>query len=372
MLKFITGRANKNFGVKGHDMAKNQLLSYKIEECLRAGDIDGARKLYEKCEPNALNYNGSNVFSLSPMPKEFAVWAKERGADINFLDRHGQTPIFEMARRDGDIPLLIELGADVGVVRPDGSTPLHIAAANGRKKAVRALLKAGIHVDARIKDFNGFGHFTPLETALYQKSLSCTAKLDICKILLSRGAEITERSKQFVSSFSESFHRHTAGKKVSKSLQNQAAALKTLCDLFHAAMLPAASFHDGVSPIIMTTVGGGYNDIFNELWDFLVPPRGRAQTAQGEVVRIAGRVSDELLRNGGLNWDEDYRKMLAAFRKYLSLGVPADDQEIAEITDVLMGGDVLDGALLRLRHRAEYWVGDNPEVMPLLETDYTR
>lgn len=347
-------------------------LPREMEELLKAGNVEELKRLFSQCEPNATGVFGSNIFSMTPMPREFAFWAKEQGADINFRDCHGRTPIFEIARRDGDIPLLIELGAEIDAVSPGGSTPLHIAAARGCKKAVRALLKAGAGVDVRTKDYNGYGHFTPLETVLYESSLSCTKKYEICKVLLDHGAEITERSRLFVSAFSETFHRHNLGKPGTKFLKSQTEGLEKLCKMFDAEMRRETSFHDGVSPIILTTVGGFKNN-FEELWDFLVPPRGRAQTAQGEVIRIAGRVRDELFRNGGMNWDEDYRKMLYAFREYLCLGNPVYSEEyVEEITGALMEGDVNDGMLVRIYYCALNWVEHNPEVMPLLDTDYNR
>ena len=59
---------------------------------------------------------------------------------------------------------------------------------------------------------------------------------------------------------------------------------------------------------------------FQLLWDLLVPSMGKAETAQGEVIRIAGRVQHEFLDNGCMNWDDDFRKMLDAFLRYLQLG----------------------------------------------------
>lgn len=348
-------------------------LPNEINDFLKSGNITELKKLFSQCEPNAITYTGSNIFSLTPMPREFAFWAKEQGADINYRDHYGRTPIFHIVRTDGDVSLLIELGAEIEAVRKDGCTPLHIAAARGRKKSVRTLLKAGAEVDAQTKDFDGFGHFTPLEKVLYEASLSCTKKYDICKYLLKHGAKITNRSRQFVSAFSESFHRHISGKKVSKFLQNQTEALEKLCKMFDAEMLRGSSFHDGVSPIIMTTIGGFKNN-FDELWDFLVPPQGRTQTAQGEVIRIAGRIESELMRNGGTNWDNDYRNMLYTFGKYLQLGNPLEDSDeiVEKIIDALKDGDVDDRMIWRLRCCAQDWVEENPEVMPLIEADYTR
>ena len=47
---------------------------------------------------------------------------------------------------------------------------------------------------------------------------------------------------------------------------------------------------------------------------------GKAQTAQGELIRIAGRAQHEFLDNGCMNWDDDFRKMLDAFLQYHQLG----------------------------------------------------
>lgn len=81
------------------------------------------------------------------------------------------------------------------------------------------------------------------------------------------------------------------------------------------------------------------------------------------MIRIAGRISDELLRNGGLNWDEDYRKMLAAFQEYLRLANPIGESVecVGEIVDALRDGDVNDGKIWGLRYCAEAWVENNPE-----------
>ena len=75
------------------------------------------------------------------------------------------------------------------------------------------------------------------------------------------------------------------------------------------------------------------DDAFQPLWDYLVPPSGKVQTAQGEIIRIAGRVRHEFLGNGGINWDKDFQKMLDAFLKYLQLGkgFGEEDLESAEI-----------------------------------------
>ena len=65
--------------------------------------------------------------------------------------------------------------------------------------------------------------------------------------------------------------------------------------------------HDGVSPIHVPEQDEA--EAFQSLWDLLVPPSGKAQTAQGEIIRIAGRVQHEFLDNGCINWDNDFHNV---------------------------------------------------------------
>ncbi len=139
----------------------------------------------------------------------------------------------------------------------------------------------------------------------------------------------------------------------------------------------ATPVHDGVSPIIITETEETAQ--FHQLWSYLVPPSGRAKTAQGEIIRIAGRVQHEFLDNGGMNWDEDFRKMLRAFPKYLSLGnaFSEDDIQSAELLTnlLIMAGDegrIMDNLCAALCACAVTWVSQNPEVIAPLEADYNR
>ena len=80
------------------------------------------------------------------------------------------------------------------------------------------------------------------------------------------------------------------------------------------------------------------------------------------------------MRNGGLNWDKDYRNMLYTFREYIRLTEPAELRDISvdQIVNALKDGDVNDSMIYRLCYTARHWVENNPEVMPLLEADYDR
>ncbi len=139
----------------------------------------------------------------------------------------------------------------------------------------------------------------------------------------------------------------------------------------------AKSVHDGVSPIIVPD--GDEDKAFQALWDYLVPPRGKAQTAQGEIIRIAGRVQYEFLDNGCINWDEDFKKMLDAFLQYLQLGKGFDEEDL-KTAGVLVNlikengnqGFIDDKLILVLCSCAMTWVKQNPEVMAPLPAEYSR
>ncbi len=353
---------------------KRKTLPKQMRELLKAGDIEGLKKQFARCEPNAVTDKyGSNIFSLSPLPREFAFWAKEQGADVNFVDYYKKTPLFAQASAwDGQTELLIELGAKVDAAGRDGTTPLHLAAAYGRVKAARALLEAGAKVDARQ---NGLfrDRYTPLELALTQHRVPFDLLAQVCELLLAAGAQKTEAAREGVRHADEGFQRSRRGISDPDFLRRQALGMESLRRMFGLPPAGEVAFHDGVSPIVIAEAG--FAAQYNKLWDYLVPPFGRAQTAQGETVRIAGRVRDELLRNGGANWDSDYRRMLRAFLQYLRLGCPLPAEDLAgaqEIVRLLQAAPADERLTRALCEYAVEWVLQNPQVLPPLTADYNR
>ena len=118
---------------------------------------------------------------------------------------------------------------------------------------------------------------------------------------------------------------------------------------------------------------------FQSFWDLLVPPEGKAETVQGEVIRIAGRIEYEFLDNGCINWDEDFKKMLDAFLRYVQLGngFSGDDLSAAELLVHLLkdNGDkgfIDDNLTTVLCSCAVAWGKQNPETIQLLDADYIR
>jgi len=53
-------------------------------------------------------------------------------------------------------------------------------------------------------------------------------------------------------------------------------------------------------PIVVP--GGSRQERHKALWELLVPSSGAGATVQCEAIRVTGRISDEMFRNGGANW----------------------------------------------------------------------
>lgn len=355
---------------------KRKTLPKEMGKLMEQGDIAALKEQFLRCEPNALvtNKYGSNIFSLSPLPREFAFWAKEQGADVNFKDYYGRTPVYYHASSwNGDVQLLIDLGGDVDVVDHSGKTLLHLAAIYGRTNAVKALLGAGLSADKKSGRIDWPGALTPLEGTLLQDRLPYQNLLEICELLLEHGAKITDRAREFLQKSAEHFEQVKRGIEDMEFLRCQTQGLERLYRIFEVKPVEEKTFHDGVSPIQMPEKSG--SEAFQWLWDYLVPPKGKAQTAQGEAIRIAGKVNHEIMGNGGMNWDGDFRKMLRIFPAYLRLGNPLKDEDIAQaekITKLLRDGQDTGDLTLSLCAYAVVWVSLNPEVLVPLEADYAR
>lgn len=355
---------------------KRKTLPKGLQHLLEEGNIEALKEQFLRCEPNAKTYSkyGSNIFSMTPLPREFAFWAQEQGADINFKDYYDKTPIFVHASAwNGDAALLLELGAEADVTDHFGVTPLHCAALYGRADAVRALLSTGIDPNVKSGKINLAGPMTPLEEMFHQNRIPYAEMLEICNILLENGAEITENVRKYLLKSAEQFQWEKRGIRNQEFLYSQTENLERLCQMLGVTCAEEPIFHDGTSPIRIPEQRE--EDTFQWLWNYLVPPNGKAQTAQGETIRIAGRVHNEIMGNGGINWDDDYRKMLQIFPQYLRMGIPLSDAEIAQAAWIVKrlwnGRDFADSAT-DLCTYAVMWVRNNPEVLPLLETDYSR
>jgi hypothetical protein len=109
-----------------------------------------------------------------------------------------------------------------------------------------------------------------------------------------------------------------------------------------------------------------------ELWNLLVPSQGPAVTVQGEVMRISGRIANELDDNGGVNWDADYERMAEAFLEYVQGGKPLAPSDLAEVAAIVAAVKGRTGDTARMAELAVKWVMQNPDPVKLDQPLYRR
>ncbi len=116
---------------------------------------------------------------------------------------------------------------------------------------------------------------------------------------------------------------------------------------------------------------------YDRLWDALVPKRGQADTVQGELLRAIGRLEGELKRNGNINWNPQFVRLVEFLRRHLlapgALPPDAAEQVAADLEEIVaVGRDHLrwtpvDGGpdvYERVSERVVEWCRSHPEPIP--------
>ena len=80
-----------------------------------------------------------------------------------------------------------------------------------------------------------------------------------------------------------------------------------------------------------TDKGYDWTKEHDRLWDALVPKAGQADTLQGELIRIAGKLTDQAYRNGNMNWDADHERLWRFVGRHLDDPGTFDDRTRAAI-----------------------------------------
>lgn len=108
----------------------------------------------------------------------------EQGANVDALEPNGDAPLV-MAAYLGHaeiVRLLLDAGADVKAVDPGmKATALHAAAYAGRTEAAKLLVAGGIDIDKQ-GPYNGY---TALHDAIWQNNV------DVARVLIDAGANLT-------------------------------------------------------------------------------------------------------------------------------------------------------------------------------------
>ena len=354
-------------------MAKKRVtLPKEFKDLMDEGNIEALKAVYDRCELTAHDgrFSLCTPLHMGGVPDELVIWLVEQGLDINIPDYYGATPLYRQAILGRDtVKLLCELGADIEKPNTYGDTPLHMAAEFFHPKTVKFLIDKGANVNAK----NDMGR-TPLASVLMVcRGIYIAQTAEIATMLLDAGAKKTPAMKEKVENIGKDFEFHREGINPDY-LEAADQGLEKLYALFDVKPVAKRITHDGSAPILVKE--GIWEEQYEELWSFLIPSSGAAKTVQGEVIRIPGRVRDELDRNGGVNWDRDYRKMLQALPQYLSLGSSLSEQELAETKELIAqvhGKDFDDEPRLdRLCQLAIAWIKQNPNPIDLKEPSYNR
>ena len=354
-------------------MAKKRVtLPKEFKDLMDEGNIEALKAVYDRCELTAHDgrFSLCTPLHMGGVPDELVIWLVEKGLDINVPDYYGATPLYRQAILGRDtVKLLCELGADIEKPNTYGDTPLHMAAEFFHPKTVKLLIDKGADVNAK----NDMGR-TPLASVLMVcRGIYIAQTAEIASMLVDAGAKKTSAMKEKVENIGKDFEFHREGINPDY-LEAADKGLAILYRLFDVKPVAKRITHDGSALILVKE--GTWEEQYEELWSFLIPSSGAAKTVQGEVIRIPGRVRDELDRNGGVNWDRDYRKMLQAMPQYLSLGIPLSDQELEETKELVAqvhGKDFDDEPRLdRLCQLALAWIKQNPEPLLLEKTSYKR
>lgn len=116
----------------------------------------------------------------------------ENGLDINVVDSGGRSLLMEaVIRKDHElVRILIRRGADVEIRDKRCWTALHFAAQNSDEVAATLLIDAGADVNA--KEYHG-------NNVIWRAVFDAQDGFDLLKLLLSRGALITEKNDRGIS-----------------------------------------------------------------------------------------------------------------------------------------------------------------------------
>jgi len=354
-------------------MAKKRVtLPKEFKDLMDEGNIEALKAVYDRCELTAHDgrFSLCTPLHMGGVPDELVIWLIEQGLDINIPDYYGATPLYRQAILGRDtVKLLLELGADIGKPNTYGETPLHVAAEFFHPKTVKLLIDKGADVNAK----NDMGRSPLASVLMVCRGIYIAQTAEIATMLLDAGAKKTPAMKEKVENIGKDFEFHREGINPDY-LEAADQGLEKLYALFDVKPVAKRITHDGSAPILVKE--GIWEEQYEELWSFLIPSSGAAKTVQGEVIRIPGRVRYELDRNGGVNWDRDYRKMLQALPQYLSLGSSLSEQELAETKELIAqvhGKDFDDEPRLdRLCQLAIAWIKQNPEPISLAKTSYKR
>lgn len=354
-------------GTKG----KRKTLVKEFDELVKEGNTEKLKAVFEKCDINAYGgYSKGNALSFD-LSEEMMQWLIEQGADIEYMDQFGRTPLNSHAAGVSDasaVISLIKLGANVNTKDHQKRTPLHFATSRGSLEKVACLVNAGADVHAK----DSLGN-TPLESAVLQAStIDIKGLVVVAEYLFQHGVAVTDNLQKYMVQLGEDIEFRRADISVDL-IEELDDALGKMYSLFQVEPVPRRVLYDGKSRIVLKEIR--WQKQHEELWNLLVPGSGHANTVQGEVIRISGKVSYEILDNGSMNWDSDYKQLVNAWKDYIHMGNPLSEEQYKDADNILkmiVKGDGDDEELNRMAELSVNWVVQNLNPIPVEDVEYRR
>lgn len=347
---------------------KRKTLPDNLQEIIDSNDIEQFKTVFDKCEISATNRGKTtaNVFSYRNLTDKHICFLAENGIDLNADSGWGKTPAAFLADNLDLLKCLIEHGADIEYAVDElHGNALYICAWTHRAQAVENLISCG----ASPEPCGGWEKNTALDEALRcSRGTDMVNMVRIAKALLAAGAKLSDKTYGYVTRIGEDFEFHRSGFNP-ELVDEYSHALDEMYSVFKVAPVPRRAVYDGKAPI--TVSGETWQEQYDKLWKLLVPGSGHANTVQGEVIRIIDRITNELLDNGGINWDGEYEKMVASLPVYFrTFSGEAAEKSCSLAAKISWNSDK--DLLYPLTEAAVQWVLKNNEPVALDTVDYKR
>lgn len=346
---------------------KRKTLGNDFQKLVDSKNDEEIIKLLKRCEIDACG--GAPVRSALGFELSETVmnWLVEQGANVNFTNSSGAAPLHHhAAKRTGNVKYLLKLGAEIDAKDKMGYTPLAKAVDTFQFENVKVLVEAGADINVIVREQTLIG------LALKRTSnINIPACADIVEYLLNKGVKRTGEEEQEVTRIGNHFEFYYDSMNPDAAVAIE-AGLKRLYALFNVPPVPKRQKPESDKPIKVTATT--WQKQHSELWQLLVPAKNHANTLQGEIIRISGKLSYEILDNGRMNWDEDYVKMTQAMADYMKQG-NFDENDFEECLILLkqIQADKADEAELeKLCELSVKWVLQNTMPIALNQVAYER
>lgn len=247
----------------------------------------------------------------------------------------------------------------------DGA-PLTNAVRNLCFENIKILVDAGADINVNYQDLSLVG--------LALKSTSNSNIPDCVKVveyLLDKGVKLTGKEAKEVTRIGEDFEFYYDS--ISPEyIDELETGLHRLYKMFDVPPVPKLKKQKVNEPIKVKSVT--WQKQHNELWNLLVPAQNHANTVQGEIIRISGKLSYEILDNGRMNWDNEYEKMTRSMNEFLKQGdfEEADLKECSELLEKVCTDKADETEMERLCELSVKFVLQNTMPIVLNQVTYNR